>query len=197
MIPIFEQGHGQGIGLSFENFLRHFIEICEAHLENGRAKAFAFILYDFNDKHIKNDILKKQGGFAQLDRLSGRDLSIFYLHSNNRELFKAFNEIFLDTFEIETQYNLPFVLFFKVIDREVTDIEVVELEQTNLAFAFKELYDIIENYIARTNNNNLKKFEPEKNKITEFIKTIKKVGFEQFIKWIIDKLANSAYEHIR
>ena len=90
MIPIFEQGHGEGIGHSFNSFLRHFIVICEDHLENGRAKAFAFILYDFHDEHIKNDILKKQGGFAQLDRLSGNDLSVFYLHSDNKKLLKAF-----------------------------------------------------------------------------------------------------------
>jgi|ERR1035437_674319 hypothetical protein len=111
MFPIFEQGEGQGIGLSFDRFLERFISICEEHLENGRAKSFAFILYDFSDKQIKDEILKKQGGFAHLDRLSGKNLSVFYLNSNNEDLLNAFNEIFIGAFEIKSEFKLPFVLF--------------------------------------------------------------------------------------
>ena len=56
MFPIFQQGKGQGIGFSFDRFLKRFISICKEHLENGRAKSFAFILYDFSDKLIKDEI---------------------------------------------------------------------------------------------------------------------------------------------
>ena len=56
MFPIFEQGKGQGIGFSFDRFLKRFISICKEHLENGRAKSFAFILYDFSDNLIKDEI---------------------------------------------------------------------------------------------------------------------------------------------
>ena len=87
MIPIFEQGHQQGIGHRYDSFLRKFIKICEKHLENGRAKSFAFILYDFRDEQIRN-ILKSQGGFAKLDRLSGSELSVFYIHSDNKVMFR-------------------------------------------------------------------------------------------------------------
>src|SRR5690606_3551924 len=144
MVPIFEQGHGQGIGHSLDSFLKRFIEICEEHLKNGRASSFAFILYDFYDQHIR-DILKNQGGFTQLDRLSGNDISVFYLNSSERKLFKNFNEIFLGAFEIENEYSLPFVLFFNIETREVSNVEIIELEQTDPMFAFKELYDCIEN----------------------------------------------------
>ncbi len=82
MFPIFEQGQGKGIGHTFDTFLRKFIEICEEHLQTNRAKAFAFILYDFYDEATKK-VFRNQGGFARLDRLSGQNLSVFYLHSEN------------------------------------------------------------------------------------------------------------------
>jgi hypothetical protein len=186
MIPIFEQGQGNGIGHSFDTFLRRFIEICEEHLENGRAKSFAFILYDFQDDSTKN-VLRNQGGFARLDRLSGRDLSVFYIHSDNKRLIRAFNDIFLGAFEIENNSQLPFVLFFNVCDREVTDIEIVELEHSNILFAFEELYKIIENYIERMKNNSVNIIKPSTNKITEFLKSVKKIALDRFIKYLLDK----------
>lgn len=193
MVPIFEQGEGQGIGLSFDRFLKRFISICEEHLDNGRAKSFAFILYDFSDKQIKDEILKKQGGFAQLDRLSGKDLSIFYLHSDNEDLLNAFNEIFLGAFEIKSEFKLPFVLFFNVIDSEVEDIKVVELEQTDLLFAFKELYDIIENYVDLIKNKKTAKIKPTTNTVTEFIQTARKIALEKFIKFLFEQGLEKAH----
>lgn len=195
MVPIFEQGQGQGIGYMFDSFVKRFIDICEEHLETGRAKAFAFLVYDFENQHIK-DILKNQGGFAQLDRLSGKDLSVFYLHSDNKRLVKAFNEIFLGAFEIKNEYQLPFVLFFTVADREVSNIEIVELEQTDLMFSFKELYDITNNYIAKVKDNSIKKIKPKANKISVYLQTVRKITIEKFIKLIIDKGVEKASEYI-
>lgn len=195
MVPIFQQGQGQGIGHSFDSFLKHFINICEEHLRNRRAKSFAFILYDFHDQSIR-EILRNQGGFAQLDRLSGSDISVFYLHSENKRLVKAFNEIFLGAFEITTENKLPFVLFFNVADREVANVEIVELEQTNLMFAFKELYDSIENYKARINDKSVEKSKLKVNKITEFVKEVKKISFDKLIELIMDKGFEKAEEYI-
>ena len=64
MNPIFEQGNGSGIGHNLDRFLERFIEICEIQLENGKAKSFALILYDFHDEAIKS-VLKDQGGFTR------------------------------------------------------------------------------------------------------------------------------------
>lgn len=182
MIPIFEQGQGQGIGHSFDSFIRKFTDICEDHLRTGRARAFAFILYDFHDEQIR-EILKAQGGFARLDRLSGHNLSVFYLHSDNHQLFQTFNDIFLGAFDIQQIANLPFVLFFKVVEREVTDIEIVELEQNNLMFAFQELYSTIENYI----NESDEQLEPKTNKLIQFVNRVKKISVDKLIKWTLDK----------
>jgi len=65
MIPIYEQGSGNGIGHGLSSFFRRFDEICAQHLAEGRAKSFAFIFYDFTDQALRK-ILKNQGVFAQL-----------------------------------------------------------------------------------------------------------------------------------
>ncbi|WAC03049.1 hypothetical protein N7U66_05320 [Lacinutrix neustonica] len=148
MNPIFEQQSGEGIGYNYEYFLKRFLEICESHLKNGRAKSFAFILYDFHDKQIRK-ILKTQGGFAKLDRLSGFDLSIFYINSEDKRLISSFNKIFLGAFEIKKKAKLPSVLFFKVENKDVIDVKIVELVQDNILFSFQELYTTIESYLGK------------------------------------------------
>ncbi len=180
MIPIFEQGHQQGLGHGYDSFLRRFINICEIHLKDGRAKSFAFILYDFHDEQIR-DILKSQAGFTKLDRLSGSELSVFYIHSDNKELVTAFNEIFVGAFEIENTAELPCVLFFKMNDGDVEDLQIIELEQTNKMFAFQELYSTVESYLKDSKNLPV----PERNKPTKFIGKVKKTTVDELIKWVI------------
>lgn len=58
MIPIFEQGSGKGIGHSADSFLERFHEIAVDHIEAGRAKALAFVFYDFQDREFKK-VLKQ------------------------------------------------------------------------------------------------------------------------------------------
>lgn len=182
MIPIYEQGHGQGIGHSYESFLRKFIDICENHLESKRAKSFAFILYDFRNEQIK-EILKNQGGFAKLDRLSGNELSVFYIHSDSKPLIKSFNQIFISAFEIEQKVELPFVLFFKVSDGDVEDVKIVELEQDNLMFAFQELYITIKTYIEDSKIF----YQPKANKLIDLVGRVKRISVNELIKWVIEK----------
>lgn len=77
MIPIFERGNGQGIGHSFDTFVERFLEVCNMKIKEGNYHSFAFIFYDFEDHAIK-DILRTQGGFAKLDRLTSKKLSVFF-----------------------------------------------------------------------------------------------------------------------
>jgi hypothetical protein len=53
MIPIFEQGPGKGMGHSLRSFHERFDKIYREHIHVGRAKAFAFIFYDFTDEHLR------------------------------------------------------------------------------------------------------------------------------------------------
>ena len=188
MIPVFEQGKGQGIGHTYHHFLNHFLNICNDHIENNRANSFAFILYDFHDEHIR-EILKKQGVFAELDRLSGNELSIFYLNSEEQDLIESFNTIFLGAFEVENKFKKPFVLFFKVYGNEVEDIEIVELEQSDLTFAFKELFDTVKKFIGRTIEDR-RQIKTNKTKIGLLFSSIKKIALEKLIEQLINNGAD-------
>lgn len=145
MIPIYEQGSGNGIGHSQSSFMARFDEICKEHLEEGRAKAFAFIFYQFNDAPLKQ-ILRDQGVFAKLDRLSGRDLSVFYLHTGSRHAVEAFNDFFLRELDINERATLPCVVFFRVKNDQIHDVEIAQLDSADLIHGFDELFREIERY---------------------------------------------------
>lgn len=147
MIPIFEQGSGKGIGHGGDSFLRRFHEIAVEHIESGRAKSLAFIFYDFHDRDFKS-ILRDQGVFAQLDRLSGRDLSVFYLHSGSDRLLREFNATLMGTLGVEEQAQTPCVVFCKTSENGFTDVSVANLDSADLIHGFHELYGVIESYLA-------------------------------------------------
>ena len=146
MIPIYETGTGNGIGHTIASFQSRFDQICSNHLQQGRAKSFAFIFYNFLDKDIQQ-ILRDQGAFAQLDRLSGTQLSLFYLHAGSRTTVDSFNAQFLSVLGVKDKASLPSVVFFRVRDNEIADVEVAELQSANLIHVFHELYLAIENYL--------------------------------------------------
>lgn len=151
MIPIFEQGSGKGIGHGLDSFIQRFDQICAEHATTGRAKAFAFILYDFNNTALRR-ILKDQGVFARLDRLSGSDLSIFYLHARTSKSLEAFNEHFISALGVEETPHLPCVIFFRVENgTNIKDIEVTQLDSADLIHCFNELYEVVAKYIAAKN----------------------------------------------
>lgn len=154
-------------------------------METNRAKAFAFILYDFHNQ-ATSQVLRTQGGFARLDRLSGHDLSVFYLHSDNRSQLTAFNDVFLNLFDIPTNRNLPFVLFFKIADRGVKDVEIVELEQSDIMFAFDELYGVIEDYIDKLIRGHTDS-DIKPNKFIRLYRSVKKIAGEKLIEYLITK----------
>jgi hypothetical protein len=144
VITIYEQGGGRGIGLNVNSFIDRFDQICEQHKKEGRAKSFAFIFYDFNDDAVRA-VLKDHGVFTKLDRLTGNDLSIFYLHAYSRESVERFNTTFSDKLGITV--TPPCVCFFKLEGKEVKDVSIAQLDNTDLIHAFPELYSIIETYI--------------------------------------------------
>lgn len=152
MIPIFEQGDGRGIGLGLESFEARFKDICKEHEREGRAKAFAFVFYDFTDAAIRK-ILKDKGVFVQLDRLSGKDLSIFYMHSGTRRAITEFNERFLTKIGISESVSLPCVVFFRLSENAVRDISIVKLESPNEIHGFYELHSIVKEYLGKSHGS--------------------------------------------
>jgi hypothetical protein len=146
MIPIYEQGQRKGIGHSLDTFLARFDAICQEHVNSGRAKAFAFIFYDFVDQDLRR-ILKDQGVFAQLDRLSGNSLSIFYLHTATQHAIQKLNSAFLTTLGVEGRAAPPCVVFFTFKKDQLQDVAVAQLDSANLVLGFHELYCVIQRYI--------------------------------------------------
>lgn len=148
MFTIFEQGDGRGIGHGLQSFLNRFDAICVEHQKSGRARSFAFIFYDFTDNSVRR-ILKDHGVFTQLDRLSGDQLSVFYLHAETKATLDMFNQRFFHVLGLSEDTTLPCVTFFRVQDGSVIDIEVAQLENANLIHGFHELYEVIKQYLRR------------------------------------------------
>jgi hypothetical protein len=146
MYPIQEQGHKRGIGHGLESFLQRFDAICQEHLKDHRAKSFAFIFYDFADNDLRK-ILKDQRVFAELDRLSGTQLSIFYLNTGSKEAVNRFNTAFLGKLGVIDKATLSCVIFFTVRNNGIEDIAIAQLDNADLVHGFQELYGAIERYI--------------------------------------------------
>lgn len=146
MIPIYEQSNGKGIGHSCRSFKERFDSICQDDIRSERARAFAFILYDFADEEFRR-VLRDQGVFTQLDRLAGRDLSVFYLHSARRGIVQRFNTESLARLGVEGNVRLPCVLFFRLKAETIAEVRLAQLESPDIIHAFHELYAVIEQYV--------------------------------------------------
>lgn len=186
MFPIFEQGKGNGLGISYEMFLQHFISICENHQSDGRAKAFAFIFYNFEDSQIRK-ILKGQGGFAELDRLSGETITVFYLNSKHKEIVDAFNKNFLYAFDIHDNYQLPYVVFFKIDNHDVKDIEIVLLAQSDVMYAFHELFQVLKNYKENIEKKNVSKISGKNLKNIKVIRSLQKILVDKLLHFLVEE----------
>jgi hypothetical protein len=66
---------------SFKSFYPRFLEICKEHKEQGRALAFAFILYDFRNPQIAK-VLRDDDYSFSLNAISGQYLTVFSLNYN-------------------------------------------------------------------------------------------------------------------
>lgn len=165
MVPIFTSSGGQSLGYDINSFIERFEDICQEHLKGGRAKAFAFLFYNFNDWEL-NKVIQDLGVFAKLDRLSGHDLSIFYLHSGNEQHFERFNRYFQVALGVRGAAT-PCMVFFKLEGDSLKDVEAVSLDNANLINGFHELYEVVDDYL---------KAEPPPKKEFKALKHIKAAG---------------------
>ena len=65
-----------------DNFRDYLAQTCGQRRAEGRALAYAFIVYDF-DNHTITDILGQKNYWSALDKGSGKVLSIFYIDSRD------------------------------------------------------------------------------------------------------------------
>jgi hypothetical protein len=131
MIPIFEQVSGRGQGLGHDDFKRRFRTICEEHLQEKRARIFAFVFYDMNHGIVR-EALRSADGFRRLDEVSGKDVSLFYLHDRAIERHgNNFNQRFLRALNIQNQAKPPCMVVFKFEDSSFVDGTIFPLDYEN------------------------------------------------------------------
>lgn len=122
MAPILLQDGEHGIGLGYDEFKDRFQEICEQHLDEKRAKAFAFVFCDFG-RSVTASVLHSERGFNALNDLSGSEMTVFYLHLRAREIAtESFNAHFLHVLGVREQVPPPCVVCFRVCDKGVEDV---------------------------------------------------------------------------
>lgn len=67
----------------FESFKEQMLNICAKHKADGRAQAFAFILFDFTNPHISK-IINDRDYWLAFDEISGEYLTVFTLHYKDK-----------------------------------------------------------------------------------------------------------------
>ncbi|MCF6269500.1 MAG: hypothetical protein L3J41_07310 [Melioribacteraceae bacterium] len=177
--------------LTIEEFRKDFINICRSHHSDKRALVFAFLLYDFDNAYI-SQIIKNPEYWNALDYLSGKYLSIFYIHTKDKNLFDKYESpkvlynmlsvlgnkspyeesrtILENHFGIKSRIKLPSVLFFQVRENSLSDYFIVELKASSLETLFNELIDTVRETVTtlqkveKENYNNL-------NEVFELIRT--------------------------
>ncbi|NUF17402.1 hypothetical protein, partial [Acinetobacter lactucae] len=175
-----------GIGCDINTFLTHFYTIASHHIRMRRAKNFAFIFYDFTDKEFKR-VLKREGIFARLDRLSGNDMTIFYIHTgSSMETMHKFNQKFMQLFGLQKDSPLPCIVFCRTDDTGFRDISIADLSSFDSMTYFHELYDSVEKYIQDGS-------EAVNNQYTWFKRVNKFVALE-VVKAFITKIIESFFK---
>lgn len=190
MIPIYEQGDRKGIGHSLESFLPRFEQICRERRGSNQAQSFAFIFYDFDDNDIRK-ILKDEGVFAKLDRLSHEKLIIFYLHASSQRGVQRFNKAFASKLGVADHVELPCVVFFKLGDAGFTDVAVAIIDSTDLIHGFHELYGIIERRLADDNDD-----KHEDDDGLQFVRWIKSATRFVSLEVVRDAISNAVGGHL-
>jgi len=118
--------------------------------------------------------------------LTGKELDVFYLNSKNEDTINYFNSIFIDSFELTEKLSMPSVIFFDVFNEDVENIEVIELEESNLLLAFKELYEIIKTHI----NNEKLLYKDSNVYLSKGMKFLNNLNEKILLSIIVDKIKN-------
>ncbi len=157
MYTIFLDGKqgARATGMGYSEFVDGFEEICKQHIDDKRARAFAFIFYNMIDGTIRS-ALKSARGFEILNKQSGNDITLFYLHShspNNLNYCDKFNQEFMRTLNISEQVTPPCIVFFRINAKEITDINFSQIdgETEDEHLIVEELRRNIKNYIDQLN----------------------------------------------
>ncbi|MEZ5646851.1 MAG: hypothetical protein R3E99_17135 [Burkholderiaceae bacterium] len=103
MHPMQMQEGDRGVGMGYTAFINRFETICQEHLHEGRARAFAFVFYDMTNGVVRRALSDAQG-FRLLHEKTGKDITLFYLHDRAIEAhWRSFNKTFMEALGVEDQ----------------------------------------------------------------------------------------------
>src|SRR6266700_2282085 len=145
MLPIFEPGRG---GLDHQQFFERFKEICQEHMEEDRARAFAFIFYRFDDYDLQS-ILTNEEALATLNRVAANDITVFFLDSPSQAGLDFFNSTHAARLNVQGEATLPCIVFFKMKQGNVTDVMPRHLDKADIVNGLTELTEILNRYKER------------------------------------------------
>ena len=152
-------------GYSFEEFEKEFINICNTHKKEGKALAFAFILYDFDNENVIK-VLNDNVYWNSLNFLSGKYLSIFSFDFKKKVRKKIERDIsehpiqYITSISVavsptessknlitryfgNTKVTFPSILFFQVNDEKVINLYLAQLNETRIEESFLEIKKVI------------------------------------------------------
>lgn len=154
--------------VDFDFFLNNFQNICKYHQSQGRASAFAFIIYDFHNPHLTK-VLMDTDYWNTLDKTSGHFLTVFSLfeeatkHKFNDTLLPKRVRMKFEAVKVDTTKDLglsyreiielffggsdfpsPAILFFQVDNEQISDYFFVELKENKIEDGFNELKELID-----------------------------------------------------
>lgn len=158
MLRITEFAEGSWRTVPFESLEHRFLDICESHRAQGRALAFAFILFDRTHPYVRS-ALAQQHYWDALDETSGRNISVFSLDvrpastgevPESRSMYGSVAPSYDRISAALSKYfdglhsvTLPCVLFFQVADGRVIDTAAATLSQMDLPTTYRELEAVI------------------------------------------------------
>jgi len=171
MVPIKILKDGRIHELSTDAFGQSIIDVCEKHRKENRALAFAFIIYNFENPQISK-ILNDKNYWNAINTISGKYLSIYYIHSyentfgedlltisdyEQRGLYPIESKNSLDTvlpmlkryLELDEDVKNPSILFFQVEGNLISDYFIIKLLEEKIEESFLELKDYISSAVER------------------------------------------------
>lgn len=153
MHPIQMQEGDRGIGMGYTAFISRFEAICQEHLHEGRARAFAFVFYDMTNGVVRR-ALHDAHGFRLLHEKTGKDITLFYLHDLAIEAhWRSFNRTFMNALGVEGQTAPPCIVFFRVHGEDIEDVSIYRIDDqtTDPVLVAAELEQYVNDAIKRLN----------------------------------------------
>ncbi len=136
---------------AYEYFADHFKQICIEHRAQGRALAFAALVYDFSNAEIAEVVMNERYWDA-LDEVSGKYLTVFAFNISNCR--RSSHGGMLDKAKKFVAKNIlkesnpalvpePALIFFQIDEQQRTEAFAVKIGSTSAEEAFVEIRKLL------------------------------------------------------